>query len=194
MVALNLGVIGLAEPRENPLFAQCGLNCGLCPIFHIENQQNSCPGCGGGPGAQNCKLRRCAKEHGRVEYCYECFYFPCDKYREATEYDSFISHRNMVADQNRAKAMGIDAYQAELDAKMAALQTLLDGYNDGRRKSFFCTAVNLLPLEDIQSVMEQISQQVEHIDDIKARGKQAAALFQAKADELGISLKLNRNR
>jgi len=28
-------------------------------------------------------------------------------------------------------------------------------YDDGRRKSFFCIAVNLLDLQDLKSVMEQ---------------------------------------
>lgn len=37
--------------REYAAFALCGLNCGLCPMYHMENP---CPGCGGGEGNQSC--------------------------------------------------------------------------------------------------------------------------------------------
>jgi hypothetical protein len=34
--------------RVNPDFSLCGLNCGLCPNFHIHtNRKFKCPGCGG---------------------------------------------------------------------------------------------------------------------------------------------------
>lgn len=32
--------------RSEPLFSQCGLNCGLCPMYHIR-EESHCPGCGG---------------------------------------------------------------------------------------------------------------------------------------------------
>lgn len=35
--------------RSEPLFSQCGLNCGLCPMYHIR-EESHCPGCGGRDG------------------------------------------------------------------------------------------------------------------------------------------------
>ena len=62
--------------RQNQLFALCGLNCGLCPMFLSKH----CPGCGGGEGNQSCKIARCSLEHGGVEYCLQCDEYPCSKY------------------------------------------------------------------------------------------------------------------
>ena len=61
----------------------------------------------------------------------------------------------------RAKALGIDAYRKELNEKVSILETLLADYDDGRRKGFFCLAVNLLELQDVRYVMEQISSQTQ---------------------------------
>ena len=45
----------------------------------------------------------------------------------------------------------------ELDEKMSILSKLLSKYDDGRRKNFFCTAINLLELPDIKMVMMHLN-------------------------------------
>lgn len=90
--------------REYTAFALCGLNCGLCPMYHMENP---CPGCGGGEGNQSCAIARCSLEHGGPAHCSQCGEFPCARYEGLTGYDSFLSHRNMLRDLKRAGRDGI---------------------------------------------------------------------------------------
>ena len=52
------------------------------------------------------------------------------------------------------KEMGVEAYNSKQMQKLEILKLLLEGYNDGRRKRFFCLAVNLLDLEDLKTVVE----------------------------------------
>ena len=52
----------------------------------------------------------------------------------------------------RFQKIGSEAYHSEQVQKAEILSFLLKNYNDGRRKSFFCLAVNLLDLEDIKAV------------------------------------------
>lgn len=176
-------------PRKYPLFSLCGLNCGLCPMFHIS-EQDHCPGCC--EKRPSCAVTRCALEHGGVEFCSLCPAYPCERYPDHP-YDSFVPYRNVKKDFEQANAMGIDSYMAMLDEKVGILRFLLANYNDGRRKSFFCTAVNLLDLADVKEVMAQIRQGAQP-DDLKAKAARAAALFQAKADERHVSLKLNKKK
>lgn len=42
------------------------------------------------------------------------------------------------------KEIGVEVYHLEQGRKLEILKFLLEHYNDGRRKSFFCPAVNLL--------------------------------------------------
>lgn len=78
--------------RKNQLFSLCGLNCGLCPMFLGKH----CGGCGN--GNQSCGIAKCSLEHGKIEYCYECESYPCEKYRYIDKYDSFITHKRQKAD------------------------------------------------------------------------------------------------
>ncbi len=177
--------------REYPLFALCGLNCGLCPMHYMDNP---CPGCGGGEGNQSCAIARCSIEHGGIAFCSECPEFACARYDGLTDYDSFMSHQNMIRDLRRAGDMGLAAYRAELEEKTAILQQLLDGYNDGRRKTFFCTAVSLLELPDVRRAMEEVREamEAEQPQDVKERAAIAVRCFKRAADGREISLKLRK--
>lgn len=173
--------------REDPLFSLCGLNCALCPM-HLGGW---CPGCGGGPGNQPCAVARCSREHGGIEYCCFCGEYPCERLAAGNAYDTFISHRNRQQDLERFCKIGQDAYRAELDEKAAILEKLLDIYNDGRHKGFFCSAVNLLPLPDLREIMQGLAKQPER-GSAKERAAAAAVLLQTAADRQGISLKLRK--
>ena len=138
--------------RKNQLFSLCGLNCGLCPMFLGKH----CGGCGN--GNQSCKIAKCSLEHGEVEYCYECENYPCEKYQHIDKYDSFITHKHQKRDLERAQNLGIEQYNLEQQEKIQILSLLLANYNDGRRKNFFCVAVNLLELSELREVIKHIQQ------------------------------------
>ena len=150
-----------------------------------------CPGCGGGDGNQSCSIAKCSMQYGNIQFCYECEEYPCVKYDGMDEYDSFVPRRGRQKDFDSARQMGIEAYVAQLHEKMAILDDLLANYNDGRRKTFFDTAVYLLELEDIKTVMAKLKAQANMMElPVKERALAAVRLFQQKADERNISLKL----
>lgn len=171
------------------LFSLCGLNCGLCSM-HLDNY---CPGCGGGAGNQPCAITRCSLQHGGIEYCYLCDEYPCKKYDCIDAFDSFITHRNQPKDFEKVKKIGLETYKSEMTEKIEILKYLLANYNDGRRKSFFCIAVNLLELQDLKSVMKQIATETQ-MDNlmIKEKATLAVSLFQTMASKRNIVLKLNK--
>jgi len=169
-------------------FSACGLNCGLCPRFYTEGTSR-CPGCGGAGFSSKhppCGVLSCASKRG-LAYCYLCGEYPCKKYDKALT-DSFITHRHIFSDAEKARDMGVEAYQRELEEKMALLQQLLAQYDDGRRKSFFCLAVNLLPLEDVKTACEEAFEPKGGTP--KERAVLISALLQAAAEKRGITLKL----
>lgn len=63
-----------------------------------------------------------------------------------------------------------------------------EGYNDGRRKSMFCTAAYLLPLPDLRETLQALC--ALPAQDAKERAASAAGLLQTAAAARGISLKL----
>lgn len=175
--------------RNDLLFSLCGLNCGLCPM-HLNGY---CPGCGGGEGNQSCKIARCSLEHGRIEYCNQCDEFPCEQYEGIDEFDSFITHWNRMQDFEKLGKIGVVAYQEGQRQKVEILNFLLENYNDGRKKTFYCLTVNLLELSDLQEVLNQIKENRE-LDGqpLKEKAAHVAKLFQNVAEQCQITLKLRK--
>ena len=175
--------------RDNLWFSLCGLNCGLCPM----KMDGHCPGCGGGEGNQSCKIARCSIQHGKIEYCNQCQEFPCDKYGRTDEYDIFTTHRNWRQDFEKLKDVGVETYHSEQMQKLRILKFLLESYNDGRKKSFFCLAVNLLNLEDLKTMVEHLAEE-KQLNNFTLKEKSAFAVrqLQSIAEQRGVMLKWNR--
>ena len=174
--------------RQDPYLSLCGLNCGLCPM----KLGGHCGGCGF--GNQSCKLARCSMERGeKVEYCFQCLAFPCEKYQGIDEYDSFITNQNRFSDLKKAATLGLEAYHQEQEEKVSILSHLLAHYNDGRRKTLYCVGVNLLPLETLRNIVTQLEADptLEALPQ-KEKAAFAAKLFQNGAKECKIELKLRK--
>lgn len=175
--------------REETRFSLCGLNCALCSM----RLGGYCPGCGGGAGNQSCTIAKCSLQHGEVQFCWACPEYPCSRYDGFDDGDSFVPHRNRQQDIALVRELGLEVYLAQLEEKRAILGTLLAGYNDGRRKTLFHSAVYLLPLEDLQSVMAALTSRSELAEQsVKERAIAAVDLLQEAADRRGVSLKLNK--
>lgn len=173
--------------RKEPLFSLCGLSCGLCTM-HLGGY---CPGCGGGEGNQSCAIAKCSVQHGGIQFCFECPEYPCERYEGFDKYDSFVPHRSRKRDIAQMQELGIGGYLSRLREKREILNELLASYNDGRRKTFMNTAVYLLPLEVVRSVMEALRSQPQLLEKpLKERALAAVALLQEAADQQGVDLKL----
>ena len=86
---------------------------------------------------------------------------------------------------------GIEQYQAELNEKISFLEYLISNYNDGRKKNFFCIAVNLLDLADLNDIKEHIKKSDETIPQ-KDKIKMIESWFNEKAKSKNIDFKLRK--
>lgn len=183
--------------RSYPMFAACGLNCGLCPRYHTQGTSR-CPGCGGEGfylKHPSCAIINCCRRHGGIEYCYQCEEYPCRRYQKEQTEDSFITYRSVARDINIAQESGLESYQAILSEKVELLEFLLQHYNDGRRKNFYCLAVNLLDLEDVKDTVARIQADAgPDAGSEKERAAVAIRYFEETAGKRGIILKLKNNK
>ena len=170
--------------RANPLFSLCGLNCGLCTM----KIGGHCPGCG--QGNRPCKVARCAMERG-FEYCFECSEYPCGLYDNADDHDSFITHLNQRADMQKAAEIGIAAYTAEQEQKVALLERLLASYNSGREKALFCLAVNLLSVGEVRAALLDADRTTAALP-LKDKACYMAGRLRDITGQRGIELKLRK--
>ncbi|HHX66739.1 MAG: DUF3795 domain-containing protein [Miniphocaeibacter sp.] len=174
--------------RNDAYFSLCGLNCGLCNM----RLSGHCPGCGCGEH-HSCSIAKCSLNYEGIKYCFRCNEFPCEKYKDASKYDSFITHMHQFKDIEKFQVIGEVAYSNEQIKKVEILNFLLENYNAGRQKTFFCLAVNLLELEDIQEIVKQLetNEDLEKME-FKEKALYAVNQFKKFADDYGIILKLRK--
>ncbi len=159
--------------RDNLLFSLCGLNCGLCPM-NLN---------------QSCSIAKCSLQHENIQYCFRCETYPCGKYESIDEFDSFIAHRHQKQHMEKFREPGIELYSAEQHRKKVLLNHLLNTYNDGRKKTMFCAAVNLLELDDLENIINELDKNALHLS-LREKAAYAASLFQETAAAKNITLKL----
>lgn len=124
----------------------------------------------------------------------------CTEYRRAIEEpltDSMntLQFTALGNELLRAKNIGIARYNLEQQEKVQILSHLLSNYNDGRRKNFFCVAVNLLELPEMQEAIKQIQSNNELPSlPFKAQCLYVVEVFQKIADRRNIKLKLTKKK
>ena len=138
--------------KKYPTVACCGLNCGLCPMYYTKGPSR-CPGCCG-PDFINkhpsCSIITCCVKKRNFETCAECSEYPCSKINKWDKYDSFISHKVSLSNLELIKGKGIEQFLTQQKRRIELLELMLEKFNEGRSKSFFCIATALLPIEDLE--------------------------------------------
>ena len=70
---------------------------------------------------------------------------------------------------------------------------MLEGFNEGRSRSFYCVAAALLSVDDVKNSLESAKKEVKTLglrkDDIKSKAKILKKAIQDVADRKGIDLK-----
>ena len=184
--------------KKYPTVACCGLDCGLCPMYYTKGPSR-CPGCCG-PDFINkhpsCLIITCCVKKRNFETCAECSEYPCSKINKWDKYDSFISHKVSLSNLEIIKEEGIEQFLTQQKRRIELLELILEEFNEGRSKSFFCIATALLPIDDLEKCLGQSKRQIkeEEIDakDLKAKSKILRDNFTKLANSKSIKLKLKR--
>ena len=177
----------------------CGLDCGLCPRFYTEGS-SKCPGCYGLDFENkhpSCSFITCCVKKKGLEVCGECSDFPCPKFdKETGETDSFITHRRVLLNQNSIKESGITFFIEQQNRRMSLLQTMLECYDDGSCKSFYCLATALLSLKSLNESLVKTDKEIKEKsvgkEDLKGRAKILREILNQCASEENVELKLRK--
>jgi len=81
-------------------------------------------------------------------------------------------------------------YLSALKEKEALLAYLLENYDNGRMKSYYCLAVNLLEAEDIKDILNDIRQRDE--GDREDTIKEIKRKLEEKAKERTVEIRLRK--
>jgi hypothetical protein len=169
--------------KKHPTIAPCGLDCGLCPRFYTVGPSR-CPGCAGPDfftKHPSCSFITCCVKEKNLEVCAECPTFPCSKFKTEKEYQrmkdspSYPPLRKVMPNLTFIKKHGLEKFLERQNVRMTFLRTMIDKYDDGRSKGYYCRVSALLDPRRLKSSIEMAALKVkaEHIkqSDVKARAK-----------------------
>jgi len=157
----------------------------------------------GGPGFfekhPSCGFITCCVKKKGLEVCAQCDEFPCNRTEDSENVlDSFVSHRKTFPNLNWIKEHGIEAFLEQQKKRIALLQKMMQGFNDGRSKGFFHLSATLLPLTDLETALRNAEKQLEMddiaTDDMKSKALILKGFLNAIAERENIELQLRKKK
>ncbi len=186
--------------KKYPTIGVCGLDCGLCPRYYTKGPSR-CPGCGG-PNFLNkhpsCSFITCCVKKKNLEVCGQCPDFPCSKFKTEKEYQqmeessSYPSYKVVLQNLNFIKEHGIKKFIDLQKKRIKLLEKMIENFDDGRSRSFFCRAACLLDLTSLESSLNKAILKIKKdkikTDDTKAKAKILRQNLSEIAFQKGVEL------
>jgi hypothetical protein len=188
--------------KQYPTIACCGLDCGLCPSFNSSGPSR-CPGCAGPDFASkhpSCGVLTCCVKKHHLEVCGQCAEFPCEKMAKRLDcpVDSVLTYQNIRHHMSFIKEQGLPKFLEQQQQRIALLERMLSGYNEGRSKSFYCLAASLLPIDTVAAALNEAEKRIKtggiKPADLKGRAQILRDVLNAEASGKGIELKLRKGK
>ena len=189
--------------KEYPALGCCGLDCGLCPRYYTEGS-SCCPGCGGPDFFEkhpSCPFITCCVNKNGFEVCAQCAEYPCSKLKGwepdgENIYDSFLTHKKAMPNLDFIREHGLDKFLEQQKKRIELLEIMLNDFNEGRSKSFYCIATALLPIADLEEALTRSQGKIQtdrvEKDNIKELAGILKGFLTKAANGAGTELKLRK--
>ncbi len=178
-----------------PEIGICGLSCRLCPNYNTE-AASRCRGCKSeGRIAVGCPFITCALKKG-VEFCWDCEEnASCERWRKHREAgkksDSFKCYQRLEDDISFVQKNGVEKFEKLQKNREGLLKEMLDGFNEGRSKSYYCIASTVLEIEELKEALNEAKQKSKGLD-LKGRSKIMHSILDEIAVRKNYLLKLRK--
>jgi hypothetical protein len=173
----------------------CGLSCRLCPHYHTEGSSR-CGGCktesrmGAG-----CPFITCALKKG-IEFCWDCKENKtCEKWakhrKAGKKADSFKCYQKLEDDIAFVRKNGIEEFEKTQKKRERLLRTMLQEFNEGRSKSFYCIAATVMETGELEEALAEAGKNSFGLE-MKERSKVLHAILDEIARNRNYFLKLRK--
>ena len=181
---------------QYPEVGVCGLSCRLCPSYHSRSDSR-CAGCKSEARMKvGCPFITCAVQQRGIEFCWQC---PeqenCPKWHARREsgkaHDSFVCYQKLEDNIEFIQSKGISAFVKAQQAKEALIAAMLDEFNEGRSKSFYCVAATVMSTQELRHALEQARRESKGME-VKDKAKTLHSVLEGIAVQRGYHLKLRK--
>jgi hypothetical protein len=189
-----------SDLKKYPTIGVCGLDCGLCPRYYTSGPSR-CPGCGGPNFLMkhpSCSFITCCVKKNNFEVCGDCPIFPCSKFKSEKDIQEFEGsssyppYKKIMLNLKFIKEYGIESFIDNQKKRIRLLEKLIQDFDDGRSRSFFCKATALLDINSLEDSLIKAIQKVKSVKirstDIKTKAKILKDILNESALKEGIVL------
>ncbi|MDI3539729.1 MAG: hypothetical protein PWR29_785 [Methanolobus sp.] len=179
-----------------PEIGVCGLSCRLCPSYHMTTESR-CLGCKSeGRMAVGCPFITCAVKKKGVEFCWECGENEtCGKWKKHRDAgkrnDSFKCYQKLEDDIAFIQKNGVEEFEKSQKLRERLLQGMLQQFNEGRSKSYYCIAATLMEIAELEEALDKAAKGSEG-SALKERSKMLHSILDEIATRKHYHLKLRK--
>ena len=143
-----------------------------------------------------CPFITCAIKKKGIEFCWRCKErTSCKKWSKHREVskriDSFKCYQTLEADISFIIENGVDEFEKNQKIREKLLKDMLQNFNEGRSKSFYCIAATILQIEELDAAVIQAKKVSEKFD-IKDKSKTFHSILDEVAKNKHYLLELRK--
>ena len=106
--------------------------------------------------------------------------------------DSFISYQPLPANYAFIREHGLEEFVRREMEKQIFLRFLIDNYDEGRSKGFYCTSCQLVPVDTLKEAVAEAETKMREDTLIRDKAKTIKAAVNSIAEILEIDLRLRK--
>jgi hypothetical protein len=146
--------------------------------------------------AVGCPFITCAVKKKGIEFCWECDESTtCEKWKNHREagklHDSFKCYQTLDDDISFIARNGLDAFEKIQKQREHLLKEMLQDFNEGRSKSYYCIAATVLEPEELNEALIQAKKESGGMDR-KGKSRILHSILDNLAVKKKYSLKLRK--
>ncbi len=143
-----------------------------------------------------CPFHNCAIKRKGIGFCGFCDESgACDRWRKFREagkkLDSIVCYQRLEDNIAFIHGHGLEEFEKQQKTREKLLRAMLEEFNEGRSKTFYCIAATVLSIDELGSVLEKARERTVGLD-VKARAEVMHSLLNELAKDKNYYLKLRK--
>jgi len=143
-----------------------------------------------------CRFITCAVKRKKIESCGECPKFSeCEKWRKHRDYslhhDTVVCYQKLEVSISLIQNGGIEAFNDNQKRREALLRKMLEEFNEGRSKNYFCIAATVLEIDEIEFALQRAREVSDGLN-LAAKSKILHQVLRLIAERRGYLLRLRK--
>jgi hypothetical protein len=143
-----------------------------------------------------CPFITCALKKKGIEFCWQCEEsISCKKWSRHREkgrrVDSFKCYQTLEDDISFIQKHGVDEFQKNQKIREQLLKEMLQNYNEGLSKSYYCIAATVMQIDELKDALIQVKKDAKNLE-IKEKSRVLHSMLDEIAQGNNYLLKLRK--